>query len=89
MIYVRVSSAVSEYSMIHFKTQQENTHRRLQVLIRLDRPDAPPIELVQLSAESRKAMLEVVSTHTCVRTEEALASQGGLPWAGIMQLVNA
>ena len=39
MIYVRVSSAVSEYSMIHFKMQQENTHRRLQVLIRLDRPD--------------------------------------------------
>ena len=69
--------------------QQENTHRRLQVLIRLDRPDAPPIELVQLSAESRKAMLEVVSTHTCARTEEALASQGGLPWAGITQLVNA
>ena len=69
--------------------QQENTHRRLQVLIRLDRPGAPPIELVQLSAESRKATLEVVSTHTCARTEEALASQDSLPCAGTTQLAYA
>ena len=51
---------------------------RSQIILRLDGLGAPPIELVQLGTESRKTRLEVVSIHTNVHTEGALASRGGL-----------
>ena len=59
-------------------SQRRPTNMRSQIILRLDGLGAPPIELVQLGTESRKARLEVVSIHTNVHTEGALASRGGL-----------
>ena len=75
----RVACQENTAGILFYKWIPETfTDMHSQIILRLDGLGAPPIELVQLGTESRKARLEVVSIHTNVHTEGALASRGGL-----------